>query len=295
MKKTILITGAAGFIGNVAWKRLEKKCKLIGIDNLSRDISMPPMIDSLQHHLFFHEDINNLDQLPLPLPPLDGIIHLAAQTSVVDSMEDPLDDLKSNIEGTLRLCMLAQKNNCKLIYASTNKVFGDLEEVFTPISDATPFDPATPYGVSKCAGAQYVLDMLPESGYVFHQSCIYGDTQVGTLNQGWIGWLKTCNSKGTPITCFGDGSQVRDLLHVEDLVDLYEMALEGNIAPGGYITGGGEENAYSFKEVTELLGCTISDYDDWRPSDQRYFVSSNEKLSVVGWTPKIKFLEWSRV
>ena len=291
--KTILITGAAGFIGNVVWKRLEKKYRLIGIDNLSKKTSIPPVIDSLQSHMFFLEDINNLDKIPMPLPPLEAIIHLAAQTSVVESVVDPLGDLRSNAEGTLRLSMLARQNNCKMIYASTNKVFGDLEGVTQPISDLMPCDPATPYGVSKCTGAQYVLDMLPNSGYVFHQSCIYGETQIGTVDQGWIGWLKTCKSKGTPITCFGDGSQVRDLLHVEDLVDLYEMALEGKLESGGYITGGGEYNAYSFKEVTDLLGCSITGYGDWRPSDQRYFVSGNEKLTAAGWQPKIKFLEWS--
>ena len=121
----ILITGCAGFIGNAAWKRLENKYKLIGIDNLSRETAVAPVFDSIQHHLFFVEDINNIDDLPMPLPKLDAIIHLAAQVSVTQSVNEPIEDMKTNAEGTLRMCMLAQKHDCKLIYSSTNKVYGD--------------------------------------------------------------------------------------------------------------------------------------------------------------------------
>lgn len=288
----ILITGCAGFIGNAAWKRLENKYKLIGIDNLSRETAVAPVFDSIQHHLFFVEDINNIDDLPMPLPKLDAIIHLAAQVSVTQSVNEPIEDIKTNAEGTLRMCMLAQKHDCKLIYSSTNKVYGELNGVTEPISDSRVFMPETPYGISKCAGAQYVLDMLPKSGYVFHQSCIYGETQVGTVDQGWVGWLKNSVKNNVPVTCFGDGTQIRDLLHVEDLIDIYEMVLEDKLEPGSYVTGGGEENAHNFEEVLSMLGGTISKYDDWRPHDQKYFVSSNEKLKKTGWTPKIKFTDW---
>jgi CDP-paratose 2-epimerase len=288
----ILITGCAGFIGNALWKRLEKKYHLIGIDNLSRETAIPPIIDSLQHHLFYLEDINNIDNIELPK--LDAIIHLAAQVSVVQSVIDPIGDLRTNSEGTLRLCLLAKKHECKLIYASTNKVYGELEGITKPVSDKQTFKPETPYGISKCSGAQYVLDMLPNSGFVFHQSCIYGETQKGTVDQGWVGWLRNCIKSNKPITCFGDGSQVRDLLHVEDLIDIYEMVLDGKLQPGSYVTGGGIENAYSFIEVMDILNGKIEKFDDWRPHDQRYFVSSNEKLNSAGWKPKIKFTDWSR-
>ena len=198
----------------------------------------------------------------------------------------------TNAEGTLRMCMLAKEHGCKLIYSSTNKVYGELNGVTEPISDDRGFTPETAYGISKCTGAQYVLDMLPETGYVFHQSCIYGETQVGTVDQGWVGWLRNSIETNRPVTCFGDGTQVRDLLHVEDLVDLYEMVLDGKIEPGSYVTGGGKENAHSFSEVMELLGGEIDRYDGWRPHDQRYFVSSNEKLRESGWKPKILFKDW---
>ena len=288
----ILITGCAGFIGNVLWRRLEKKYRLIGIDDLSRETALPPVLDSVQHHLFFVENICSIDKIPLPLPKLDAIIHLAAQVSVTQSVLDPVADMKTNAEGTLRMCVLAQEHDCKLIYSSTNKVYGELEHVREPISDLQLLAPATPYGISKCAGAQYVLDMLPDSGYVFHQSCIYGDTQVGTIDQGWVGWLRNSIDNEIPVVCFGDGTQVRDMLHVEDLIDIYEMVLEDRLAPGSYVTGGGVENAHTFEQVLGMLGGKVSKYDNWRPRDQKYFVSSNEKLKSSGWVPKRRFVDW---
>lgn len=289
----ILITGCAGFIGNALWKRWEKKHRLLGIDDMSRETSVAPVVDSMQHHLFYVEDVCNIDSISLPK--LDLIVHLAAQVSVVNSLTDPICDMKTNIEGTLRLCMLAQKHECKMIYSSTNKVYGELNGVDFPVTDVQPLKPETPYGISKCTGAQYVLDMLPTSGYVFHQSCIYGETQQGTLDQGWIGWLRNRIKTNAPITCFGDGTQVRDLLHVEDLIDIYELAVEGKLSPGGYVTGGGLRNAYSFTEVVELMGGTIANFDEWRQHDQKYFVSSNEKLTAAEWSPRVNFIDWVKV
>jgi CDP-paratose 2-epimerase len=286
----ILITGCAGFIGNALWKRWENKYKLVGIDDMSRETAVAPIIDSMQHHLFYVEDVCNIDKINLPK--LDLIVHLAAQVSVVNSLIDPIKDLKTNIEGTLRMCMLAQKNQCKLIYSSTNKVYGELNDVNEPITDKQTLYPETPYGISKCAGAQYVLDMLPDLGYVFHQSCIYGETQQGTVDQGWIGWIRNRIKTNSPITCFGDGSQVRDLLHVEDLIDIYEMVLENKLEPGSYITGGGIKNAYSFTEVVNMCGGSIANYAEWRQHDQKYFVSDNTKLTKSGWAPKIEFKNW---
>lgn len=291
VEMNILITGNAGFIGNALWDRWKDKYTLIGIDNLSRETSISPIIDSLQPHLFFLEDVNNIDNLPLNLPKLDLIVHLAAQVAVTHSLIDPISDFKTNAEGTLRMCLLAKKHQCKLIYSSTNKVYGELIGVNTPVKDSTPFSPQTPYGISKCCGAQYVLDILPDTGYVFNQSCIYGEKQLGTVDQGWIGWLKNCISKNIPVTCYGDGSQIRDLLHVDDLIDLYELVLNEQIPPGSYVVGGGEENSYSFSEVVRIMGGEISKYENWRSRDQKYFVSSNEKLNCLGWKPKIKFLQ----
>jgi CDP-paratose 2-epimerase len=287
IKMNILVTGAAGFIGNAVWERFKNKFKLIGIDNLSRETAIPPVIDSLQHHLLYVEDITNIDKINLPK--LDLILHLAAQVSVVQSLKDPIQDLKTNAEGTLKMCLLAQKNNCKLIYSSTNKVFGELQDKNEPILDSEPQNPQTPYGISKYTGAKYVLDLLPTTGYVFHQSCIYGDNQIGTVDQGWVGWLKYSIKNNIPITCFGDGTQIRDLLNVSDLIDLYEMVIDNKIPPGEYVIGGGEKNAFTFKQVVDLLGGNIQNYQNWRSHDQKYFVSANKKINNFGWYPKINF------
>lgn len=289
----VLITGCAGFIGNELWNRWERKYKLIGIDDMSRETSVAPIVDSMQHHLFYVEDICNIDSIALPK--LDLIVHLAAQVSVVNSLIDPIRDMRTNVEGTLRLCMLAQKHNCKMIYSSTNKVYGELPGSDSPISDSQVLKPETPYGISKCTGAQYVLDMLPNSGYVFHQSCIYGESQQGTLDQGWVGWLRGRIKSKSAITCFGDGTQVRDLLHVEDLINAYEMVIDDRLLPGSYVTGGGEKNSHSFKEVVDLMGGNIDNFDEWRQHDQKYFVSSNEKLTAAGWSPNIRFVDWLKI
>ena len=296
--KNILITGAAGFIGNALWKRWGDKYNLIGLDDMSRETAIAPRpTPQRESILFFKDSLYSEDPFFEKIisssgDPLDAIIHLGAQVSVTDSVKDPIRDCRTNIEGTLRMCMLAQKYKCKLIYSSTNKVFGSLENVKSPILDDRPLMPSTPYGISKCAGAQYVLDMLPEKGFVFHQSCIYGETQVGTVDQGWVGWLRNCIKREEPITCFGDGTQVRDLLHVEDLINIYEMVINEKLLPGAYVTGGGEENAYSFADVMQMLEGQVSKYDEWRPSDQRYFVSANEGLTNQGWKPDIKFPNW---
>lgn len=286
----ILITGCAGFIGNNLWRRWEKKYNLVGIDDFSRETAVWSDLPPDSCHLFYANDICDIDHIQLPK--LDAIVHLAAQVSVVQSLSDPLRDMHTNVEGTLRLCLLARKHNCKLIYSSTNKVYGELDGVDHPISDNQPLKPETPYGISKCAGAQYVLDMLPRTGYVFHQSCIYGETQQGTLDQGWVGWLRHSIKIGRPIICFGDGTQIRDLLHVSDLIDIYQMVIDGKIPPGSYVTGGGTNNARNFSDVVKMLGGKIERFEDWREHDQKCFISSNEKLIRCGWSPTINFNDW---
>jgi CDP-paratose 2-epimerase len=193
----------------------------------------------------------------------------------------------TNAMGTFEVLQYAKARGAGVIYASTNKVFGELAGVKNPIEDSQPIVPETNYGVSKCVGAQYVHDY--SKGWVIHQSCIYGEAQVGDINQGWIGWLRQQVSRNEQIVCFGDGSQVRDLLHVNDLVRLYEMIIMGKIRKGSYVAGGGAVNAYSFAEVVNLLGSEISSFDVWRMNDQKYFVSANSGLSRQGWVPEISF------
>jgi CDP-paratose 2-epimerase len=279
----LLITGHCGFIGSQAWKYFEEKGHEVwGIDNLSRSTSI---WNTSQRSIKANvTDISSISELDLDF---DFVLHLAAQVSVVEGEINPEIDFQSNALGTFSIVQFAKKKNAGLIYASTNKVFGELSGVLSPINDLQPLVPQTNYGVSKCAGAHSVADYL--NGFVLHQSCIYGEAQVGDENQGWIGWIRQQVKNGQPIVCFGDGTQVRDLLHVEDLIKLYEIIIQGKVAAGSYVVGGGVKNAFSFSEVVNLFGGTISRFSGWRDNDQRYFVSLNEGLARQGWEPRIDF------
>jgi len=279
----ILITGHCGFIGQSAWNYFGGRGhELYGIDDLSRPTSL---LNSQPNS--FIADINQISSIKGLDVEIDWILHWAAQVSGVESISDPRRDFMTNAMGTFEVLQYAKARGAGVIYASTNKVFGELAGVKNPIEDSQPIVPETNYGVSKCVGAQYVHDY--SKGWVIHQSCIYGEAQVGDINQGWIGWLRQQVSRNEQIVCFGDGSQVRDLLHVNDLVRLYEMIIMGKIRKGSYVAGGGAVNAYSFAEVVNLLGSEISSFDVWRMNDQKYFVSANSGLSRQGWVPEISF------
>jgi CDP-paratose 2-epimerase len=282
----ILVTGHCGFIGSNLWANLiNDGHDIYGIDNLSRKISK-----RINHSNSVIADIIEIDKIGVLDQPFDWIIHLAAQVSVTESIKNPLLDFNTNALGTFKVVALAKKYNSKLIYSSTNKVFGTLDDFKSPILDSQPLNPKTNYGVSKCTGANYVSDY--ENGWVLHQSCIYGGSQIGDIDQGWIGFLRNQIFKSNDITCFGDGSQIRDLLHVQDLIGLYKSIINGEIPKNQYVAGGGEKNSFSFKQVVEMLGGQISRFDEWRQSDQRYFVSANQGLQNYGWKPEIRFEDW---
>lgn len=281
----ILITGHCGFIGQAAWVFFkELGYEVFGIDDLSRSTSTPNSDTNS-----FVADIGHLATIKELDIKFDWILHLAAQVSVVQSVSDPRRDFMTNASGTFEVLQFAKARGAGMIYSSTNKVFGELVGISKPIEDLHPILPETNYGVSKAAGAQYVHDY--SRGWVLHQSCIYGEAQIGDINQGWIGWLRQQVSRNEEIVCFGDGTQVRDLLHVSDLVNLYNMIVLGKIEKGSYIVGGGPANAYSFSEVVRLLGGRISSFESWRPNDQKYFVSANSGLVKQNWSPKISFVD----
>jgi CDP-paratose 2-epimerase len=281
----ILVTGNAGFIGTHVWTYfLDRGYEVYGIDDLSRKVSKRVM-----HPNAIVDDVVNISKIEALDIPFDWVIHLAAQVSVVVGEDDPVLDFKTNCQGTFEVVQWAKARGAGVIYASTNKVFGELADVKSPILDSQPISPQTNYGVSKAAGSHYVRDY--DRGWVLHQSCIYGSSQKGEEDQGWIGWVYNSIKSGRPIRCFGDGHQVRDLLHVKDLINLYNQIIEGGIVPGSYVTGGGSSNAVSFEEVVKMLGGEISEYLAWRPNDQRYFVSANEQLLVQGWRPTITVRE----
>lgn len=287
MSKTILITGAAGFIGRAACRHfLASGWHVVALDSMVRPDSHWPYSEGRVWSgevETYERDVRDLAHIPLPRA--DVVLHLAAQVSVTRSYSAPRADLEANVLGTFEAIAFAARHKSLFIYASTNKVFGELVGASTPILDSQALDPRTPYGVTKAAGALLARELLGDRAVIFHQSCIYGPDQCGSVDQGWVAFLHHQIRSERPITCFGDGTQVRDLLHVHDLIEAYAMAVDGRIQPGEYVIGGGVANSLSFAQVVDALGGKISGYADWRPKDQRYFVSANEGVTRCGWSP----------
>ena len=246
---------------------------------------------------------------------VDAIIHLAGQVAVTTSVLHPRQDFEDNALGTFNLLEAARLSgrNPVVLYSSTNKVYGGMDDI--PVveretryayenqpygmSETYPLDFHSPYGCSKGAGDQYMRDYARIYGLrtvVFRQSTIYGPRQFGIEDQGWMAWLMIAAVMGKPIRIYGDGKQVRDMLFVDDLIDAYEAALERiDIAAGQvYNLGGGPGNTISiwreFGPVLEgMLGREIPvAWDGWRPGDQRVYISDIRKAkNELGWEPKV--------
>ncbi len=330
----VLITGGAGFIGcNLAKHHLDLGNEVVLVDNLSRPRTQHNL-DWLRHNAerdgradritFHHSDIRDFQRLCQILqetrPHL--VVHLAGQVTVTQSVLDPRADFEINALGTFNVleAIRAQSHPPAMIYASTNKVYGGLEDIAVildgkryryrdfpnGIGEDRPVDPKSPYGCSKCAGDQYVHDYARIYGLrtvVFRQSTIYGPRQFGFEDQGWLAWLMIATVTHRPITIYGDGKQVRDMLHVDDLIAAYDAAWERIEAVAGEVfnIGGGPENTLTIWSETgpileALAGRTIPvTYADWRPGDQRVFISDNSKAGrLLGWTPKIGIGEGAR-
>ncbi|HEX7541244.1 MAG TPA: GDP-mannose 4,6-dehydratase, partial [Anaerolineales bacterium] len=241
--------------------------------------------------------------------------HLAAQVAVTTSVVKPREDFEINAQGTFNVLEAARLNERKpvILYASTNKVYGGMEDVKV-VEDATrwryadlplgcpetqPLDFHSPYGCSKGTGDQYVRDYariydLPT--VVLRQSCIYGPRQFGVEDQGWVAWMIIAAVTGRPLTIYGDGKQIRDVLYVDDLLNAYDAAIAKIDAVRGrvYNLGGGPENTMSiwteFGPLLEkLLGRPVAvKRGDWRPGDQKVFVADISKAErELGWKPKI--------
>ena len=302
---TVLVTGGAGFIGsNLADRLAGKGRRVVVLDALSR----PGVERNLQWLQLRHgdaiepvvADIRDEDAVRRAAEGASAIFHLAAQVAVTTSLSDPREDLAINIAGTLNVLEAARATGAPVIFASTNKVYGDLADIdlaladdaWTPteasvrdrgVSEARPLDFHTPYGCSKGAADQYVLDYarsydLPTC--VLRMSCIYGQRQMGTEDQGWVAHFLIRALKGEPITLYGDGKQVRDILDVADCVDAYVAALARIEQVRGRVfnLGGGPANAVSLRQliahIERLIGRRVDlRFDDWRAGDQRYFVA----------------------
>lgn len=320
MTKNILITGGAGFIGsNFAKRRILNGDAVTILDNLSRNGAEKNLewirSDTMgKEFSFIQSDVRDLDALQLAVKNKDVVVHLAAQVAVTSSVEDPQYDFDVNAHGTFNVVEAVRLSGNKplIIYASTNKVYGEIEDVPVVeresryefanlpdgISEKQPLDFHSPYGCSKGCGDQYVRDYSRIYGFpsvVFRQSCIYGTRQFGIEDQGWVAWFIIAAVLGKPLSIYGDGKQVRDVLFIDDLLDAYDLAIEKISTPGGAIfnVGGGSRNAISiWQEFGPILegihGQEIPvSRHDWRPGDQKIYISNIEKAKqVLGWSPK---------
>ncbi len=301
----ILITGGAGFLGvNAADHFARSGWWVTLLDSLERPGTQANLDWVRRAHGvgFVKADIRDRSALDLAVRGKDAVLHLAAQVAVTTSIRDPRMDFEVNARGTLNLleAVRAHAPEAAVLYASTNKVYGGLEGTRRPVAEEQPLDFHSPYGCSKGAADQYVRDYARCFGLrtvVMRQSCIYGAHQYGTEDQGWVAHFVHSIMAGRPITIYGDGSQVRDLLDARDLCRLYVLAIDRIDHCRGDIfnVGGGPLNARDLlsvvRAIEELGGMkAASTFGDWRPGDQRYYVSDIRRAErVLGWRPEIGF------
>lgn len=319
--RRILITGGAGFIGaNLANRLLQSGQRVTILDDLAR----PNVRGNLDWLREMHGDaldvnVGSVTDAAVCLDAVsnaDVVYHLAAQTAVTTSVADPRRDFEINALGTLNILEAARLSDHKpiVVYSSTNKVYGGMEDAGTVeeptryaytdltggVPESQPLDFHSPYGCSKGAADQYVRDyarIYDVPTVVFRQSCIYGPRQMGVEDQGWLAWFIIALVTGKPITIYGDGKQVRDLLYIDDLLDAFELAVEKIDTTQGqvYNIGGGPANAISIwwdlKPLVEAaLGWKVSDpsFSDTRPGDQPIFIADIARARRdFGWSPRV--------
>jgi CDP-paratose 2-epimerase len=316
----ILITGGCGFVGtNLAHRFLSDGHRVCVLDDLSR----PGVERNLDWLRETHGDalVAKIADVRDPVAVREAVrrashvFHLAAQVAVTTSLADPIHDFDVNARGTLNV-LEAIRNSTRrppLFFTSTNKVYGGLDDVelheerlrYTPadaaiasrgISEARPLDFHSPYGCSKGTADQYVIDYARSYGLkavVFRMSCIYGPHQFGTEDQGWVAHFLIRALNREPLTIYGDGKQVRDVLYVDDLVDAFVRAAENIHECSGraFNIGGGAANTISLRELLAMLRrldgrAPRVEWGEWRTGDQKYYVSDSTRFSTAtGWRP----------
>jgi CDP-paratose 2-epimerase len=332
-----LITGGCGFVGsNLAKKVLDQGEDLFIMDNLFREGSYDNLnwLRTLGDFKYYPSDIRNSNDVEVIIKDIkpDIVFHLAGQVAMTTSISNPRLDFETNCLGTFNLLDAIKKHSpySIVMYSSTNKVYGDFSElnfiendtryncVDYPegISESYPLNFHSPYGCSKGSADQYLLDyhrIYDLQTIVFRHSSMYGGNQNSTIDQGWVGWFvkKAIDIKlglnDSRFTISGNGKQVRDVLHVDDVTDLYFQSipeiskLKGNV----FNIGGGISKSLSILELFEILEKLLNikmTYSqlDWRESDQLVFVANTKKIrSMINWDAKInpddgikRFIKW---
>jgi len=324
----ILITGGAGFIGShVAEYYARKGEHVIVLDNLSREKLLGKSEKNAEYNWNYLKqyknislirgDIRDLELLAETCRNVDIIIHAAAQTAVTTSLTDPWSDFSVNALGSFNLLEAVRKAKIKpvIIYCSTNKVYGENVNKIGVVQEESryrfedryekgipeTFDidlcEHTPYGCSKLTGDLYMQDYARLYGLkvgVFRMSCIYGTRQFGVEDQGWFAWFAIATVLNKPITIYGDGKQVRDVLYITDLIEAYDAFIKRDLPHGVFNMGGGPQKTLSLLECLDLLeGITGKrsplKFSDWRPSDQKVYISDISKAKEgLNWNPRIE-------
>lgn len=285
----ILITGGAGFLGANLARELSEEHDVVILDNFSRPGSE---INAEWLDLpIITQDIND----KLDFRGVDAVFHLAGQVTVTESVKNPLKDFKENALGTLNVLEEARKNGTIVIFSSTNKVYGKVEE--KAINEECNLNFKSPYGCSKGCADQYVRDYYATFGLptvVLRQSCIHGIRQFGMEGQGWISWFIKRIIDEEELTIYGDGNQVRDLLYVSDWVEACKLVLEKIDETKGeaYNLGGGVNNTTNLLNAIKSIEFFTNKkanlkFDKPRVSDQGYYVSDISKISKLGWSPEV--------
>ncbi|MGI6457843.1 MAG: NAD-dependent epimerase/dehydratase family protein [bacterium] len=325
-----LIFGGAGFIGvNAAHRLAEMGEEVIIADNLSRRGSESNLAWIRQHFpaiSYIHCDVRRQNDIRLVFQKVtnpDVVLHLAAQVAVTTSVTDPRTDFDINALGTFNVLEVIREAGIDpvLIYSSTNKVYGEMDHIpleehdtrwmyknaSQGISEECPLDFHSPYGCSKGCADQYVRDYARIYGLrsvVFRQSAIFGPRQFGIEDQGWAAWFTIAALKGKPLTIYGDGKQVRDLLWVHDLIDAYLAAVEriGDVKGEVFNIGGGPDLSVSiWKEFEPILSRELGvkpivSYQGWRPGDQKVCIMNiNKAKQQLHWAPKVSIEEGMKI
>jgi CDP-paratose 2-epimerase len=317
--KRMLITGGAGFIGcNAAGFFGARNWDITVLDNLSRSGTEKNLEWLREGTTFDFAQVDVRDQLAVDRVVADGrfdaVIHLAAQVAVTTSVIDPRTDFAVNALGTFNVLDAVRRYSPEavFIFASTNKVYGKITAAACElcgnryayanrphgIGESEPLDFLSPYGCSKGAADHYALDFariyqIPATS--FRQSCIYGPRQFGVEDQGWVAWFVIASVLGRDITIFGNGKQVRDVLHVDDLMRAYEAAIRApeKVAGEAFNIGGGPNHIISLIDLIRVLETRLQRniplrWDDWRPGDQQVYVSDIRKIQkTLDWKPGI--------
>lgn len=332
---TVTITGGAGFIGsNLAQRLLQEGHSVTIFDSLARsggESNLRWLREQFGEEGFrlVHANLKDFAALQRAIEGAERVYHLAGQVAVTTSVRDPRADFEDNALGTFNALEAARTvgNDPIFLYSSTNKVYGGMEHIVLEeresryvyrdlprgIPETEQLDFHSPYGCSKGAGDQYVRDyhrIYNLRTVVMRQSAIYGYRQFGIEDQGWAAWFIIAALKGRPITIYGDGKQVRDVLFVTDLLDAYEAAVQRIDHAAGriYNVGGGPDNNIAIWTefgplLEELMGRAIPvTHGDWRPGDQPVYISNIDKIQQeLAWSPKVnvregvtRLYEWTR-